>query len=1330
MKVEQKLFMLVIFLLIITPDLYGQLAQKLNVTKLDNPYPGYLIFDFPQKSPLFGLDNYGNLIVNEVEDKGCQFVYQLKNGLIALFLTDTYYLYNENLQLIDSIQNPTQFEADFHDFISLSNGNYLMIVNEYRTMDMSQLVDGGQKYAQIKNNILIETDRNGNIFWSWSSLDYLDILDATSDVDLTQVHIDYAHINSMFEDDNGNILISIRHFDEISLIDKSTGNFLWRMGGTYCKNNQFTIVSDSYNGFTGFSHQHTPSILPNGNLLLFDNGNLKSPRFSRVVEYSLNYSNKTATKVWEYRRNPDVYCSSMGGVVRLANGNSLINWNSHSITEVKQDKSIALEITQTNMQPIYRVYKSKLLSAFSSQNISGKGEYNFTSGNSNTGVKIDVTSISSNATAYIHKHNYPPITNSYNSGDIQSTLPFRWVFTTDNTNSYVSGDIIFDVESLGNNIDANSLTIFKRNVEGVGDFQILNTTFNSFTKELRAPFSGWGEFIIGRYFLTTPTLLKPENNSFVQLDAKISWSAVSDADNYKLEIGKDSTFQTVIISDYFNTTSHMPDFLEHNTKYFWRVKALNPKIESEWSLKRSFTTIVAPPTLIEPNKLSNGVRNGDKLIWEKVNGATKYQLQLSTDSNFIYTLVNDNNIINTFFTPIILNYYTKYFWRVRAINNTIAGNWSEVYSFTSIIAPPENLEPANNSINFDFKNKFSWKFVEGAENYIFEISSDENFNNIISAFDLTKTETMVTNLEFDRTYFWRVRSVRSVDTSDWSAYNKFETLLHPIYLSSPFNKSTNEDVNPFLVWDSKQDSAKHLMQISTDESFEIVELELYGISNKFYKVDELKAYTKYFWRVKAYVGERLSSWSDVYSFTTGKGFELRSPKLLLPKNNSETFTDISIHWQKSLNAISYQFQLSLSDNFDEIVYETSKIKENSLSLSSLIKNKNYYWRVKSFSKFDSSGWSEAFKFNVIKGFNSVTLHQPGNEELQTPLSTALVWKKFIGADSYEVQLAQNYSFDNTILNVEIQDTIVNFDGLKHNTVYYWRVRFIKQGYVSDWSNIWSFSTITSNKLEAPAITSHIDGSVAIKTKGTISWDSVPNATEYTVAISTSSNFSSNFIKKSGIKEFKIEYENLEYNTIFYVRVSASNENSQSNWSKTIKFTTELEAPKIVTPADGDVNVASSGTISWSENDHDYLYAMQISLSESFDILVTDTNSLENSYINFNLENNTNYFCRVRTYNDSNYSDWSSFIKFKTQNLSSIDNDEFCNNEYAIFPNPAHNSININSENEINQIAIFDIYGNKVTSIDNNCNQSIDISRLPIGTYYLRVGSKFLKFIKI
>ncbi len=132
-----------------------------------------------------------------------------------------------------------------------------------------------------------------------------------------------------------------------------------------CKNNQFRFINDSTENFFGFSHQHAIRRLPNGHITLMDNGNMKNPQFSRAVEYELDETNKTATLVWQFRHNPDIYNNSMGYVQRLDNGNTLIGWgeneNAVAATEVTPSGEVVYEISFPNKLYSYRAFKYNIL---------------------------------------------------------------------------------------------------------------------------------------------------------------------------------------------------------------------------------------------------------------------------------------------------------------------------------------------------------------------------------------------------------------------------------------------------------------------------------------------------------------------------------------------------------------------------------------------------------------------------------------------------------------------------------------------------------------------------------------------------------------------------------------------------------------------------------------------------------------------------------------------------------------------------------------------------------------------------------------------------------
>ena len=81
-----------------------------------------------------------------------------------------------------------------------------------------------------------------------------------------------------------------------------------------------------------FYGQHTARQLSNGNILLFDNGFFRPAaeggQYSRALELELDTEQMTATKVWEYRHDPDLFALCCSSVTRLDNGNTVIVFGS------------------------------------------------------------------------------------------------------------------------------------------------------------------------------------------------------------------------------------------------------------------------------------------------------------------------------------------------------------------------------------------------------------------------------------------------------------------------------------------------------------------------------------------------------------------------------------------------------------------------------------------------------------------------------------------------------------------------------------------------------------------------------------------------------------------------------------------------------------------------------------------------------------------------------------------------------------------------------------------------------------------------------------------
>ena len=275
------------------------------------------------------------------------------------------YLMDSNFVIVDSIKCTNGISTDGHDFIHLSNGSYHLVGTEERVMDLSsfQTDNGtpGNTAATVIGNVIQRFDAQQNLEFEWKSLDHFAVNDCYSYYFTHPDILDHSHYNSLEVDQDGNYILSFRHLNEITKVDSSSGQIIWRLGG---KNNQFTFLGDT----TKFTAQHDARRISNGHLTLFDNASFSNGLPARALEYQLDETNMTATKVWEFTEPNNLSSQFIGNAHRLPNGNTLIDWGgafplsqSTSFTEVTQTGNIALALDfQSDRYVSYRAVKYEL----------------------------------------------------------------------------------------------------------------------------------------------------------------------------------------------------------------------------------------------------------------------------------------------------------------------------------------------------------------------------------------------------------------------------------------------------------------------------------------------------------------------------------------------------------------------------------------------------------------------------------------------------------------------------------------------------------------------------------------------------------------------------------------------------------------------------------------------------------------------------------------------------------------------------------------------------------------------------------------------------------
>ncbi len=218
-----------------------------------------------------------------------------------------------------------------HDAYPLPNGNIVTIdkrtalVENFPTSESDP--DAPRVTAEVDYDPIVEFTRQGAVVQEWNLLESLDPTRIGYGVIRPQEPHDWAHSNAVIHDARDNsLIISVRHQDALVKVSRSTGELVWILGPHDNWGPQFEpyLLTPVGEPFEWSYHTHSPMFLPDGNILVFDNGNYRaSPvdpplsseeTYSRAVEYAIDEDTMEVTQVWEYGSDTEeiIYAASGG----------------------------------------------------------------------------------------------------------------------------------------------------------------------------------------------------------------------------------------------------------------------------------------------------------------------------------------------------------------------------------------------------------------------------------------------------------------------------------------------------------------------------------------------------------------------------------------------------------------------------------------------------------------------------------------------------------------------------------------------------------------------------------------------------------------------------------------------------------------------------------------------------------------------------------------------------------------------------------------------------------------------------------------------------------
>ncbi len=100
----------------------------------------------------------------------------------------------------------------------------------------------------------------------------------------------------------------------------------------------------------------------------------------------------------------------------------------------------------------------------------------------------------------------------------------------------------------------------------------------------------------------------------------------------------------------------------------------------------SFTAYKPPqePRGVYPEDNASGISLSVQFVWERVQSADSYSLQLSPEPDFSILIVDEDEITDTSYAVTGLQLNTQYFWRVRARGYGGESDWSQPFAFTTL----------------------------------------------------------------------------------------------------------------------------------------------------------------------------------------------------------------------------------------------------------------------------------------------------------------------------------------------------------------------------------------------------------------------------------------------------------------------------------------------------------------------------------------------------------------------------------------------------------------------------------------------------------------------
>jgi hypothetical protein len=187
--------------------------------------------------------------------------------------------------------------------------------------------------------------------------------------------------------------------------------------------------------------------------------------------------------------------------------------------------------------------------------------------------------------------------------------------------------------------------------------------------------------------------------------------------------------------------------------------------------------------------------------------------------------------------------------------------------FCTSLDQPVLISPSDGQELLTANPEFSWNAVPDARSYLFQVSADESFDNVIDTLIYSDTTFILGDtLDLARTYYWRItaRTLQG-DESDPSEVWSF-SVKEGITIHSP--GTSDSTANPFFSWSPFTGSDSYQLQVSRYADFRGLFFDTTLADTSFSFPVELEPRTL-FWQLRAFhTGTPVTPWSRVRRLVT------------------------------------------------------------------------------------------------------------------------------------------------------------------------------------------------------------------------------------------------------------------------------------------------------------------------------------------------------------------------------------------------------------------------------------------------------------------------------